>query len=131
MLLRSQIDMAELHRIINDVSRKTTGGNLKHEARFENVGRDGALVIRFTLHVADSFGKGARTAASGRHMPKASWQAHRDVMRAIFASDPDAVLKTALATYKGRSDFERNFERTGDQNCGSQMFPKRIRDCAV
>lgn len=131
MLLRSQIDMAELRRIIDKVSRETTGGNLLHESRFERMGRDRSIVIRFTLQVADSFGKGARTAASGRHMPKASWQAHRDVMRAIFASDPDATLQTALATYKGRDDFERRFEATGDQNCGSQMQPRRLRDCAV
>lgn len=87
--------------------------------------------IRFTLECKSSFDPGARTAASGRHMPKASWQAHRDLMRAIFDEDPQAWLKTGLATYTDRDDFLANFEATGDHNVGSRMEPARIRDLAV
>ena len=128
MLLRSQIDMAELQRIVWSVGKRYQG-NLKHDARFERIGRDGALVIRFTLAVHDSRAKGARRSAAGRHMPKASWQAHRDVMRAIFRSDPEAKLQTALATYDGRADFERSFEATGDkvvQSCGQRRTMRQL-----
>lgn len=57
--------------------------------------------VRFTLVTRDAWAKGSRTAASGRHMRKASWEAHRDALTALFEVDGDAVIRTALATYRG------------------------------
>src|SRR5437868_14855302 len=54
--------------------------------------------VRFTIETRDAYKHGSRTAACGRHMRKASWEAHRDVMRAILTLDPRATIKAGLAT---------------------------------
>lgn len=132
MLLKSTLGTTDLCRIINMMSAVHYDGNVIGSVPdYPHIMRDGRKSIRFTLAVRSSFGIGARTSASGRHMPKASWQAHRDVMQAIFDQDPNAVLVTALATYNGRDDFETKFEATGERNCGSMMHPARLRDTAV
>jgi hypothetical protein len=87
--------------------------------------------VRFTLETRDAWKHGSRTAASGRHMRKASWEAHRDVLTALFDADPDATVKTALATYRGRKHFHDSFPATAHKNCGSVMQPVTIRECSV
>jgi len=87
--------------------------------------------VRFTLETKDAYAYGSRRAQSGRHMRKASWEAHRDVLRALFKLDPDATVRTALATYRGAADFEYQYERTADHNVGSRMDPITIRECSV
>lgn len=87
--------------------------------------------VRFTIETRDAWKPGSRTSASGRHMRKASWEAHRDVMTALFDADPDATIKTAFATYHNRKHFHDTFEETGDKNCGSQMEPRTIRQCSI
>lgn len=121
-----------LQGIVSRVSEARYGGNLILE-QYRHIGcdRQGRDKLLFTLAVRDSHGPGARRSASGRHMPKASWQAHRDVMRELFATDPNAFLHTALADYHGRKDFEAKFEETGERNVGSMMQPARMRDMAV
>lgn len=87
--------------------------------------------VRFTLETRDAYKHGSRKAASGRHMRKASWEAHRDVMAALFKLDPDAVIRTALATYRGKADFERQYPTTAHANRGSRMNPVTIRSTTV
>lgn len=87
--------------------------------------------VRFTLETHDAHKHGSRKAASGRHMRKASWEAHRDVMAALFKLDPDAVIRTALATYRGKADFERQYPATAHANRGSVMNPVTIRSTTV
>ena len=110
--------------------------------KFPLKGRGGNLVagitwctgrrVRFVLNTRDAWALGSRTAASGRHMRKASWEAHRDVMVALFDVDPNAVIKTALATYRGRKHFYDTFERTAGANFGgSLMNPCSIRSCSI
>lgn len=41
----------------------------------------------------------------GRKLWAVSWEGHRDFMVELFDMDPEASLKSALATYKGRQDF--------------------------
>ncbi len=65
--------------------------------------------VRFTIETRDAWKRGSRTSASGRHMRKASWEAHRDVMAALFDADHGATIKTAFATYRGRKDFHDTF----------------------
>lgn len=60
------------------------------------------------------------------------WHGHRDFMRELFKVNPDAVISSVLATYKGEDDFEHKFEDTGYTNIGSQMYPVYARqgcDC--
>jgi hypothetical protein len=87
--------------------------------------------VRFTIETRDAYKRGSRTSASGRHMRKASWEAHRDVMRALFQHDSHATIKTALATYRGAADFEAKFPSTGRKNIGSMMQPKTMPECSV
>lgn len=88
--------------------------------------------VRFTLGTRDNKAHGSRRNANGRRMCKASWEAHRDVMEALFDADPHAVLKTALATYRGRKDFHLKFPDTAFKNFGgSIMNPVTIRSTSV
>lgn len=87
--------------------------------------------VRFTLGTRDSRKYGSRRSAAGRHMPKASWEAHRDIMEALFDADPDARIKTALATYRGRKDFHSKFPTTAHKNIGSIMHPCTMRETTV
>lgn len=87
--------------------------------------------VRFTLETRDAWACGSRTSANGRHMRKASWEAHRDVMLALFDLDPHATVRTALAVYRGREDFDRKFEATGETRCGGFDKPVAIRDTTV
>ena len=86
---------------------------------------------KFTIRTRYSKKHGSRTSASGRHMPKASWEAHRDVMLALFEVWPTATLRTAHATYKGRKHFLETFEATGDHNVGNAFHPVTIRSCSI
>lgn len=88
-------------------------------------------VINGTLRVRDSFKEGARMSASGRHMPAASWEAHRDFMRALFAVNPAGRITTALADYRGADDFERKHAATANHNCGSQCQPATMAELSV
>lgn len=87
--------------------------------------------VRFVLTTRDAWAFGSRMSASGRHMCRASWEAHRDVMRALFKLDPDATIKTVFATYLGRADFEQAFPATANHNVGSDAAPRAIRDCSI
>lgn len=87
--------------------------------------------VRFTIETRDAWKHGSRTSASGRHMRKASWEAHRDVMTALFDADHDATIKTAFATYRGRKDFHDTFESTGNTNVGSKAAPRTMRECSI
>lgn len=131
MLLKSTLSATDVERLVDTISRARYAGNLTCSARDDGHTRQGLPKVRFTLAVADSFGPGARTAASGRHMPKASWQAHYAVMGALYDADPQAVLQTALTTYRDRDHFLRSAEATGDRNVGSRMEPHALRDTAV
>jgi hypothetical protein len=49
------------------------------------------------------------------------WHGHREVMKSIFAYDPEARLMTSMADYRGADSFRSSFERTGDRNIGSRV----------
>lgn len=87
--------------------------------------------VRFTIETRDAYKRGSRRSAAGRHMRKASWEAHRDVLTALFDADPDAVVRTGFATYRGRKHFHNTFEGTAQHNVGSMMQPVTIRSCSI
>jgi len=64
---------------------------------------------------------------TGRRVNAVCWHGHRDFMLKLFELCPDAILKTSLATYKGREDFLKQFESTGWNNCGSMAMPLTYR----
>lgn len=133
MLLKSTLDARAVFEVVSAITWAHYEGNITVSAEDVGTTRDGRNKVRFTLAAESSFGRGARSAAPsmgrpGRKLPKASWQAHREVMQWLFEHDPAAHLKTAFADYRGGTDFKARFESTGDRNCGSQMEPCRIRD---
>lgn len=117
------INETQLREIVNAVSEKYAG-NLIFNREPERTGN----FISFTLRVEDSRGPGARRSHSGRRLPSACWHAHRDVMSLIFATNPRAILVSAMARYEMREGFERLFRATGQQNIGSMMQPLAMQD---
>lgn len=47
----------------------------------------------------------------------------RAFMRACFARNPNAIIRTARASYLGSEDFEAKWPGVGSQNIGSQFCP--------
>jgi len=90
------------------------------------------LALDSTVPKRDSGYKYQRTSASGFHegrrVAAVCWHGHRDYMRAIFARDPEARIKTSWADYKGSENFERDFPETGYRNVGSMMYPAFAKD---
>lgn len=106
----------------------TYGGNImvKGELSSAYLPRVRRNDVQFALRAVSSFESGARTAASGRHMPSVCWHAHRDLFREIFKTNPNAVIRTGLrpgVVYAGLDDFESRFPRTYYTNVGSEWSP--------
>ena len=88
--------------------------------------------VQFVLRVNDSRAYGARLSGSGRrHTPSASWEAHRDVFRAVFATYPDAVIVTAVATYRGSEHFEASCRATANTPMGSRAEPTTLGELSI
>ena len=97
---------------------------------------DGNIVIReshdrstsvtrhatFTIRTRDSRGPGSRRSWSGRRLPAACWHAHWHLMDYIFTAYPEAVVRTAMATYTADTWRDRA-EDTRETNIGSQFAP--------
>lgn len=58
-----------------------------------------------------------------RRVNAVCWHGHRDFLRALFALDPDAVVITAVARYRGANHFEGIYRDTWSHNVGSRMCP--------
>ena len=95
--------------IVRAVSHNNYERNLVFKRSPEKDGRG----IYFTLTVVKASGPGGVRSASGRKVCAACWHCHRDVMRLIFALNSIARVKTGIANYGGRSDFENNHRVTG------------------
>jgi len=79
--------------------------------------------FNFTLRVKSSKAPGHKVSYMGRHITSACWHVHRDFMIALFDVQPDAVIKSHLAVYRGRGEFHRLYPDTGNQNIGSMVSP--------
>jgi hypothetical protein len=87
-----------------------------------DIGRHVGTGLRAVLRAKDSRAYGARTSANGRHGPYASWEAHRDFLRALFVISPQTRVSTAMAKYTAEN-FEHTFPETGHKNIGSMINP--------
>ena len=70
------------------------------------------------------------TYARRRRVAAVCWHGHRDFMRALFALAPEMRLKTALANYRGREDFERTFEDTFGESNGYHLSYGEACNCS-
>lgn len=135
MILTSTLTDDDVKAIVDRVSVDEYDGNLTcgpysmmigYPRLVKRMKRDGRIRLSFCLRGHTGRGPGCRTSYSGRRTAAASWQAHRDVMKAIFEADPNAHLATSIATYNGKDDFLEKFPDTYWHNVGSQMFPLYI-----
>lgn len=139
MILTSTLTPSDVESIVNRISRENYEGNLAcgpyavmfGAPRFVKEMKDGRIRLSFCLRVRDCTKKGARRTFSGKRWVSASWQAHYDVMDALFRADSTAHLKTGLATYEGRDDFLAKAPDTYYHNVGSMVNPMCIGDMDV
>lgn len=69
----------------------------------------------------------------GKRMTYVCWHGHRAFMRALYQLAPAAVIRSSLAVYKGRDDFERTHETTAwgrdpQRGIGSMFSPLAYSD---
>lgn len=83
--------------------------------------------MKFTLRPLAGSDRYRRFSNTGRRINAACWHGHRDFMLKLFEICPHAILKTSLATYKGKEDFLSKFESTGWNNCGNMAIPLTYR----
>lgn len=117
---------------IDKVSAERYGGNLKinHDAAIRGSAK--RPCVQFRLQVKNSRLKGARRSGSGRRTVSACWHCHRDVMKELFAVNPDCKIVTALATYEHALDFQDKYQGTRHKNIGSVNEPQTLQtscDC--
>ena len=98
------------------------------------IGRDGRA-RRFNLRPTDERNENGdrpyqRVSASAfrpeRRVYAVCWHGYRDFMREIFSRDPEARIKTYVADYKGKEDFEEKYPETAYTNVGSMMYPQYL-----
>jgi hypothetical protein len=119
-MLISGLPLGEFERITQQVSDALYAGNLTvhQDAHPMSGNRCRARVVP-----RDSHETGARRSWSGRRGPWACWHAYRDVLIVLFEQYPDARVTTALAHYRGRDGFSRDYPATGLRNVGSAVEP--------
>ena len=125
MNISTELSHKELSAIMTRVSEDYYGGYLT----FELEDLHGVRRNRYRFKMGATSGKpGSRTSASGRRGPWACWDAFRDVLAGIYIADPNALIRTGMATYKGAHDFLNKYPYSGDRNVGSMVAPVRYDD---
>lgn len=120
MYISTDLPQDRLSAIMTYVSEDYYGGNLT----FELEDLHGVRRNRFRFKMGATSGKpGGRKSASGRRGPWACWDAFRDVLAGIFIEDPEALIRTGMATYKNARDFLNKYPYSGDRNVGSMAAP--------
>ena len=72
-----------------------------------------------------------RISHHGRRINAVCWHGFRDFFRALFEYSPEAVAKTALATYDGPEGFEDTYPHTAENNIGSRFEPMAMADACL
>lgn len=125
MLVKTVLEPMQVQNILDAVSNSSYNGNVRFRdwSYQGQQQRSSRHVMRFTLRVNDSSGPGARRAASGRRTVNATWYVHYAFMSALLECDPNAVISTALETYKGVEQFLDKHADTYHAPAGSLMCP--------
>lgn len=128
------ISYAQFADIVERVSNDKYSGNIKVNDYQEFSGNRFRVTIRAKVSGAATLpagysAPGARRSWNDRRLTAACWHAHRDVLSAVFALNPDTKVYTAMARYIGRDGFEREYPATAYRNIGSWMQPCTMLDC--
>lgn len=125
MNISTDLSHDELSAIMTRVSDDHYGGYLT----FELEDLHGVRRNRFRFKMGATSGKpGSRNSASGRRGPWACWDSFRDVLAGIYIADPNALIRTGMATYKGAQDFLDKYLDTAKRNVGSRWAPVSFND---
>lgn len=143
----SGVTLEEFTKITADVSAKRYEGNLIVHRDSDDLHGVRRPRIKARLGVVDSgyglYGSSVNKCAPGarrssqqssnpegkpRRLCVACWHTYRDVLTELFDRHPDALVRTALAVYRGKDDFEDKFEETGWGNCGSLYRPVYLKE---
>lgn len=116
----TKADIESAVRLVNiDNERKFSGvlmgKNLRNGGAWYNASIKAETRNGTTLSVkigALTGSPAARLAPSGRRGPWACWFTFRDVLGALYGVHPEAVVRTALATYRSQDDFMDKFPDT-------------------
>jgi len=100
----------ELESVIQDVGDFFYGGNVRLEGYAPRPGNSALWHLRYNKPRSKG-GKGVRIARNGKTVGSC-WHVHRDVMAEIFRRFPNARIKSALADYRSKEDFEQKFSDT-------------------
>ncbi|QFG12157.1 Hypothetical Protein OBI_RACECAR_29 [Arthrobacter phage Racecar] len=128
-MIISGITCSELAEAVAKVNAGDYDGNIVIE-NCESKNLKGTR-ISVKLGTADSRKHGSRRAWSGRHGKWLCWHGFRDVFRAVYDINEDAVIRTGKAVYKGRDGFESVYRTTGDVNVGSMFQPAYMPEMCV
>ncbi len=72
--------------------------------------------VRYQRLSASSF-------SPNRRVNAVCWHGFRDFFRAVYAIEPEAIFRTAIAKYEGSDAFECTFPLTAHKNIGSRFRP--------
>lgn len=111
------------------VANKSYAGNIVIE-RLEATSGSG-IRHNLKLGVANSRVAGARRSGSGRHGKWLCWHGFRDVIRAMMVTNPDTVVRSSQAVYRGSDDFENVYPDTAYVNVGSLFQPSYLAENCV
>ncbi len=112
--------------VVASVSNSLYAGNIDVRD-YDNVGRSSC---HFRLWATDARAWGARMSSSGRYAHAASWEAYRDVIRALFEEGARSI-RTSMRTYHSLQDFKDTFPDTAYDNIGSILYPVTMPDLTV
>lgn len=80
----------------------------------------------FVLRCDNGRNQYARRSTSGRRTNAANWQVHYFTLLHLFNTWPNATIRTAIITYKGRDNFLATAADTAHHNVGSIRNPVAI-----
>lgn len=122
-MLAYDVTLDQVKRAVDDVNfANGWGDNLMVHPDNEQKNTSRGPRTRFRLRVRNSREVPARFSISDRHTVNASWEAHRDVMRLLFAMGCTRI-NTSFIDYRSAEDFERRHADTYYRNAGSQIYP--------
>lgn len=123
------ITVAEFKDVVAKLNAEDYDGNIVVESAHA-LSATGTR-INAKLGTADSYKHGSRQSWSGRHGRWLCWHGFRDVIRAVMAVNPSAVVRTGKAVYRGSTGFEDTYPSTAEQNVGSMFSPAYMPELCV
>ena len=122
------VTKTEVENAVWRVNARGYNGNIKvHFGADTRYSAKGVPTFQGRLSVHSSKGAGAAVSYNGRRKAAACWHVFRDVFADILENHPEAIIKTALATYTAET-FSDVYPGTGLTNVGTMVEPLDAKD---